>query len=321
MGRIQSSVGLATGIPITDTVEQLIAISAQPRDRLQQATTGLQQQQVAIGELMALTIAIELSSNKLANSSLFQKRTATSSNDALLAASVTGDAAIGTYHFTPVRMAQNHQLISDGVTSLDETFGGGSLSLGFGGFVDRGMDLELLNGGAGVERGKIRITDRSGASDVIDLRFALTVDDVLDQINNSEEINVTAVADGDAIRLIDQTGLSLANLKVQEVGGGRTAADLGIGSIDVAASDVTGRNLVQANERMRLSLLNDNTGIAIRDELPDLQITFRDGSSPLEIDLRRDGLTTLGDLLDALNAADPARLRGCEFRRTASHLD
>ena len=58
------------------------------------------------------------------------------------------------------------------------------------------MDLSALNGGAGVERGKIRITDRSGESEVIDLRFALTIDDVLKQINSSDNIDVIAVAAG-----------------------------------------------------------------------------------------------------------------------------
>ena len=32
MGRIASSIGIITGVPITDTVDQLIAISARPRD-------------------------------------------------------------------------------------------------------------------------------------------------------------------------------------------------------------------------------------------------------------------------------------------------
>ena len=125
---------------------------------------------------------------------------------ACLAASVTGDAVPGTYQFTPVRMAQNHQLISSGFANLDDAVGEGTLGLSFGGFADRGLELSMLNGGAGIERGKIRITDRSGSSEVVDLRFVQTVDDVLAQINSSDDIDVLAVADGDAIRLVDQTG-------------------------------------------------------------------------------------------------------------------
>jgi len=49
MGRITSNVGLITGIPITDTVDQLIAVAGAPRDILLSRTQGLQRQQLAIG--------------------------------------------------------------------------------------------------------------------------------------------------------------------------------------------------------------------------------------------------------------------------------
>ncbi len=308
MPTIQSSVGLISGLPIIDIVDQLMEVAAKPRQRLETRAVGLQQQQVAIGELTALTIATQLATAKLGNESVYQQRTANSSDGNLLAATVTGEPTPGTYQFTPVRMAQNHQLISSGFTSLDEPVGAGSLSLGYGGFADRGMDLNLLNGGAGVERGKIRITDRSGSSAVVDLRYVQSIDDVLDQINRTDAIDVVAVADGDAIRLVDQTGLGVTNLVVREVSGGNTAADLGLGSIDVAASEATGTDLVQLYDRLDVGQLNDGTGLSIRDELVDLEVQFRDGSAALQIDLNSDEIKTVGDLLDALNAADPARL-------------
>ncbi|MCU0959823.1 MAG: hypothetical protein MUF48_06930, partial [Pirellulaceae bacterium] len=309
MARIQSSVGLITGIPIAETIDQLIAVSAQPRDQLKTRLAGLQQQQLAINELSALTIAIQLSARKLASPTLFQQAKATSSQENLLAATVTGTPAAGTYQVTPVRTALSHQLISGGVSRLDQALGGGTLALRFGGFTDRGMELDLLNGGAGVERGRIRITDRSGASATIDLRFALTVDDVLRQINANDQINVAAVADGDAIRLIDLTGQGVSNLKVQEVNGGATAADLGLAGIDVAANQALGSDLVRLYHALDIGQLNDRTGLSIRDELDDLEIRFRDGSAPLRINLNRADIVSLGDLIDALNAADPARLR------------
>ena len=89
-----------------------------------------------------------------------------------------------------------------GSPSLDTAVGEGTLRLRFGGFVDKGMDLSLLNGGAGVERGQIRITDRSGASEVIDLRSALTIDDVVEAINSSDKIDVR----GRSVRRCHSTG-------------------------------------------------------------------------------------------------------------------
>ena len=41
MSGIASSIGLITGIPIKDTVDQLISISAQPRDALVERTATL----------------------------------------------------------------------------------------------------------------------------------------------------------------------------------------------------------------------------------------------------------------------------------------
>ncbi len=308
MERIQSSIGVITGVPITDTVEKLISLSAIPRDRLVSRTSALQQQQVAVGELTALTIAIQLAASKLASSEIYEQRSVSSSNENALSASVTGTPAPGTYHFTPIRTAQTHHLISQGVGSLDEPLGGGSLSIGFGGFVDDALSLDSLNGGAGVQRGRIRITDRSGASETIDLRFAHTVDDVIEAINNSEVTNVMAFAEGDALRLVDLTGQTAGNLSVQEVGLGTTAADLGLDGINVAASEATGQDILRLYDNLRLNRLNDNNGLSLRDELPELDVTFRDGSS-LQVDLQPAELRDVGDLVDALNAVDPAKLQ------------
>ena len=100
----------------------------------------------------------------------------------------------------------------------------------------------------------------------------------------------------------------MTNLTVREVSGGNTADDLGLGNIDVAASEATGDDVVRIFEQLNVRQLNDGTGLSIRDELPDLEIQFRDGSAALQIDLQQDDISTFGDLLDALNAADPARL-------------
>ena len=208
MATISSSVGLISGLPIADIVDQLMSIAQKPRDRLQTRMESVQQQQVALNGLTAKTISIQLASNRLATEATFQQRTASSSNSELLSATVTGTPAAGTYQFTPVRVAQNHQLVSSGFASLDDPLGAGALAFGSGGAVDSGMDLALLNGGVGVERGRIRITDRSGSSGVVDLRFVQTIDDVIEQINNNSDVDVMAVADGDAIRLVDLTGQS-----------------------------------------------------------------------------------------------------------------
>jgi flagellar hook-associated protein 2 len=283
MGRIQSNIGLITGVPITDTVEKLLELARRPRDLLVSRTSALKNQQVAVGSLTALVIGIQLAARNLAKSSVFTDHTVTSSNPAVLSASKNGNPAVGTYSFTPVQQAQSHQVLSSAVAA-DQPLGEGSLALRFGGFIDTGLSLDVLNGGGGVQRGKIRITDRSGASEIIDLQFARNVDDVLQAINNATAVNVSATAEGDAIRLTDLTGQTAGNLRVQEVGGGRTAADLGLATIDSSASTALGRDVLSLASSTRLELLNDGNGVGFRSSLAELEVSFRDGSSPLQVD-------------------------------------
>ncbi len=310
MGRIQSSVGLITGVPITQTVDQLIALKAKPRDLLLSRTQELQQQQVAVGELTALTIAIQLASDKLGATEIFETKQANSSNPDLLSAQVTGDPAPGIYQFTPVRQAQNHQVVSQGFASLDDPVGSGSFTLQRGGFVDQPLELSQLNGGDGVQRGKIRITDRSGVSQVIDLSKAQTVDDVLSAINGNDFLNVVASVNGDQIVLDDLTGQTTSNLQVQDLGLGTTAADLGLANIDVAADTATGTDIVSLFDGLDISVLNGGNGVGFQRELADLQVTVGDGTQ-LSVDFQAgtNNEKTLGDLVETINAVDPTKLR------------
>src|SRR5690606_22974967 len=98
-----------------------------------------------------------------------------------------------------------------------------------------------------------------GDSDVIDLSTALTVDDVVEAINRSTEVNVTASIEGNAFRLTDNTGQS-GTLSVQEVNGGRTAADLGMAFVSASGGTTSalGDDVFSLHGDMSLSSLNDN---------------------------------------------------------------
>ncbi len=311
MGRIQSSVGLVSGVPISDTIEQLIALSARPRDLLQARTEALKAQQVALGELTAVTIAVELSTASLGKTELFQQLKATSDRPDVLGASVVGNPTAGSYSFTPLRRATHQQLVSGGLASKDDAVGSsGSFTLRFGGFVDEPLLLDQLNSGQGVTRGQIRITDRSGSSAIIDLSQAVTTKDVVESINTADGINVQARLVGDRIELTDQTGLALSNLIVQDVAGGTTATDLGLAGINVAASTASGQDILRLYDNLALGLLNDGNGISFQNELADIEVTVADGTK-LTIDFQQSGSEerTLGDLINTINAADPTKLK------------
>ncbi|MCL4193326.1 MAG: hypothetical protein KJZ87_16440, partial [Thermoguttaceae bacterium] len=191
-------------------------IAARPRDLLKARTDKLEKEQVALTELTALLVAFQYTTDKLATESIYDQRKVTSSNETALAATITGQPAKASYQFTPLRMAQSQQLLSSGFASSSGAIGAGTFRFRFGDHVERAMPLEMLSGGEGFARGRIRITDRSGAAAEIDLTTAQTIDDVLAAINGNTTINVTAEAVGDAIRLTDNTGQTAANLKVME---------------------------------------------------------------------------------------------------------
>ncbi len=285
MGRITSNIGLITGLPITDTVNELVAVQARPRDLLVSRNKTAEAQSQGLISVTGFALALQALTRNLGKSELFGETKATSSAATVLSATITGTPTVGAYTYTPVQQAQAHQAVSSGIASRTEPLGGGSFTFRFGGEVDEGLSLDLINGGAGFQRGKIRITDRSGASAEVDLRYARTVDDVLNAINNSSEVNVTAHAVGDRFVLTDDTGQSISNLRVQEVGGNQTAASLGLAGINVAANSAQGADIVSLYRGLQLAAINDRTGVDIDAALPDFTVNFRDGTSTT-IDLR-----------------------------------
>ena len=316
MGRIQSTIGLITGIPIGDTVDKLMQIAARSRDLLIARTENLQNEQIAISELSALLLGVQYAVMNLGKDDPYDQRFVVSSNPAVLAATVTGEPATGSYQFTPVRTAQQHQLLSGRFDSDTEPLGGGQVTFRFGDHVQRSLDLDALGGGQGVDRGAIRITDRSGAGAEIDLSTVQTVDDVLEAINSAKTINVTATAQGDRIRLEDHTGQTAANLRVQEIGSGTTAASLGLAGLDVADDVADGQDVLWLTGDLDLDLLNDGNGLFTDRIVADVEYELRDGTTG-EIDLspiipgssKVDEDKTLGDVLERINAAEPGKLK------------
>lgn len=306
MSQIQSSVGLITGIPIEETVNQLMQVAARPRTTLENRTKSLTAERTALDQLGGLLLGLRFSATKLGTGSLYSATKATSSSTSLLTVTAGTDPAPqpGTYTFTPLQKAASHQVVSSTFTDVASQLSSGTFRLGVGGHVDRGITLGQLNSGSGVPAGKIRITDRSGSSAEIDLRSAITVDDVLNAINTNSDIDVTATVDGDSFKLTDNSGGS-SNLRVAEVGLGTTAAALGLSGINVAAAEATGSDVFALHSGTLLKNLNDGTGVQIHSVGEVLTVALAD-ETELSIDVS--GSTTLGQIVDAINAADDTKL-------------
>lgn len=306
MGRIQSNVGLASGINITSTVDQLMAVSSRSKTALETRVKGLQAQQVAINEITALVVGIQLQSDRIGAASSFKTNAVSSSKSDIVSAAISGAPAQGNYSVRVLQTAQTATASSAPLTSSNDSLLAGDFVVKTGGFVDSNIALDDLRGGAGIARGKIRITDRSGLAKEIDLRFSSTIDDTLKSINNAG-LRVSAKADGDRIVLTDLSGQTISNLIVEEVGGGRTAADLGLSGINVNANSATGDDLSFLASSSRISTLRDGRGIAFGFGT-DLSITLRDGTT-LNIDVNSDKApSNVGQLMAKVNAANADKL-------------
>ncbi len=325
MGGITSGIGLATGIDSGNLINQLLAIEARPRLLAEQRVLQLQQQQGAWLAINSALSGLRSSSGAFRTDSLFGKFTASSSNSDVLTASATTSATPGSYSFFVDRLVSTEQHLSRGFSDANSS-GIGAETFTFedtAGGVSTTTRLSELNGGEGVERGTIRITDKSGGSAEIDLSRAVDIDEVLEAINASGAIQVNASLDGDRVVLTDTSG-GAGTLVVDDAFGSNTATSLGIaGSAAGGATTITGSDIRTVSGATALSLLNDGIGVQIEQGSTDFSITTSDGAV-LNIDLGQKSTTTvdgdgedvvtitqtsatdLQDVIDIINAAATA---------------
>jgi flagellar hook-associated protein 2 len=170
-----------------------------------------------------------------------------------------------------------------------------------GGPILAGMNtvlLSSLNGGAGITLGNLTITDRNGGNATIDLSGAKSVQDVLDAISNAGGVNVTAKlkASGNGIQIVDDSG-GTGDLVIAA---GATADALGIaGTFGATVAAVDGKNLQRqwVTESTLLSNYNGGKGVSPGK----FEITNSNGVETT-IDLTGESITTIGDVIAAINA-------------------
>ena len=164
--------------------------------------------------------------------------------------------------------------------------------------LDPTTPLSSLHRGQGVALGSIQLTDRAGNTATIDLSAATTVDDVLTTISNATGVNVTAAinAAGDGIAITDDNATPAQNLTITEVGSGTVARGLGIAADRPGA--IVGSPLRPAvTASTPLSTLYDGDGVSLS--------TLHMAHGTTEVDVDLSAAQTVGDVLDAMNLADP----------------
>ena len=222
MSGISSGVGLISNIQTADLIDQLIAFEARPVQNLQARVGEIDVQQAAFVSISAQLLGMQNAAAQFNRLAFFRNFSSSSTNDSILTASASDKAVPGSFSFRVHSLVANHSVISRGFADADRSpVGTGTLSLEIGrGRVNPFTDLDMLNGGQGIRRGTITITDRSGATAEIDLTTAISVDDVLEAINGNTAVSVRASvtsmasggATGDRIVIEDLTGETVSNL-------------------------------------------------------------------------------------------------------------
>ncbi|MFK7789265.1 MAG: flagellar filament capping protein FliD, partial [Phycisphaeraceae bacterium] len=262
--------------------------------------------QVAFQDINARLLALKGASDSFSGASSFSGTTSSSSDESIVSVSSGIGAAPGTYQFTVGRLVAAQQSITRGFQDDNSTPvapDGGTLTFDRGeARLDSESRLSNLNGGDGVSRGFIRVTDRAGSTSLVDLRAVVSVNDVVDRINTTSGTNILAEVKGDRLTITDVSG-GTGDLLITNVGTTATASSLGIAgnaTLDADGDDavLTGTTINTVGGSTLLSSLNDGKGIRT-DGGNDLVINYSGGTAAIDLS----NLLTVDDIYDAIDTA------------------
>jgi flagellar hook-associated protein 2 len=309
MAQISSGVGLVSGINYQSLISSLIAIDEQPQQIVQSQITNAQAQQDGYQSLTTALEGLQNIGNNLALPQSFAAATTTSSDPNTLTATAAEGAAVGTYQFQVAQLVSTQQLITNGFANTNSApVGAGALTLEEGdGQASSQTLLSQLNGGQGVDRGEFRITDRSGASAIVNISDAVTLDDVVSDINSAPNISVKATLTNNGIQLTDTSGQTKNDLLVTDLSGGTAAANLGIaGDAGPASNTITGTSINYIGADTQLGTLNDGRGVRANSTGADFQVNLSDGT---DFQVSLGTAQTVGDVLNAINTAGNGKVK------------
>lgn len=299
MSAIRTTTGLFSGIDIGGLTSQLIQVQRAPAVRLESRRDNAKKVKSGVEALEANLLGLTASIAQLNSKSLYESSKVTNSDTAQLTVTAKSTAATGSFSFQVLNLASAEQRVSKGFANTDQQLvGSGEITIARGGQLASSTRLSLLNGGAGIKRGSIRITDRSGTAATIDLSKAYSIDDVLSAINDQSDVAVQAHTSGGRIVLTDASGSTSSNLIVQEVGSGRTAQDLGLKQ-SVGSNTLTGNDVYYATSAFTFDQLNDGNGVYQVADAPDFRVSLQDGT---QLDVNLDNVFNLGEFVTALNS-------------------
>ena len=309
----QKVTGLASGFDTTSIVEQLMSLERVPYEKLDVKKQTEQLKLQAYQAVNTYLMKFRNSISSLSSSKLWNSKATVSTNEKSLTASANEYAVKGSYSFKVAQLATATQYMSKGFSSSktpivsqkegEKPYKVGSVNLASAKTrVDNSAKLDVLNGGSGVYRGSIRVTDRKGNTSTIDLSACDTMDDVVRTINESSGALISASIEKGRLQVKDESG-GTGILKIQNVGTGTTATNLGIAGVGGMGTDtnddniIHGRNVYTLGNDMSLKLVNDGLGV----EEGNFGLRIYGPDSYVEMSVNVDNCKTVGDVIKRVN--------------------
>lgn len=299
MGSFSTGIGLISGFDSATMIEQMLLGESRGRLRLQTEIATLQSRQSSMLELNARLLGLQSAVSLLGSASTFGAMQVASSDADVLTATAASGTSAGDWSFIVESLATRHQVLAGASASQHSALGLDSFSIEFGGSLSPAMRLDSLNGGAGIDRGRIELVLGSGASStthVVDCGSVATVQDVVAALEAADPM-LQVTIDDTSLRLESSDGRSIS---ITSLDGARTAEDLGLVG-DGSSGVLEGTSIVQLGADTLLASLDDGNGVLLQAGAPDFRITTQDGRV-FDVDIPDDA-TTVQDVLDAVGSA------------------
>ncbi|MCM1129987.1 MAG: flagellar filament capping protein FliD [Alistipes senegalensis] len=130
-----SSLGVGSGLDLSDTLSQLMEVEKVPLQRLATKQQSYQTKLSAYSMVQSALSTFESAVSGLSSISKYQKTTATSSNEDIATISAGARAANGSYSLKVDQLAQSQKLVANGVADRKAAIGSGKITIDFGEYV------------------------------------------------------------------------------------------------------------------------------------------------------------------------------------------
>jgi len=303
MSGITSGIGLVSGINSAQIIEQLLALESRGKIPTQRRLAGIQQAKTALLDVNARLLNLKNAASNLRLGKSFQTMSAVSGDDSVLVARASSATPPGSYSFTVGRLVSTSQMLTRGFATKDATpVGLDSLTFEWGdASLARDVALGELRAGEGVSRGSMKVTDSLGRVATIDLTTAVSIQEVVERLNAAEGVGIAASIEDERLVIRDEGGGASA-LKIEDVGAGRIAADLGVAGT-FAGGTSSGSAINRIGLNTSLASFNDGTGVLIRDNTADLRLRVDGTTYDISLGREDEPITDSTKLSDLNNGA------------------